>query len=848
MVRLVLKATLAKKFRLLSTAVSVMLGIAFLAGSLVFTDTIWRTFDDLFADIYDDVDTVVRSDTEVETGMGFSARGRFDEDVVDVVAGVDGVATAQGYVEGYAQLVDASGEAIGDPGQGAPTFGGSFLDGPVSPWELTDGSRAPGPGEIVIDRGSADNGDLAIGDTVTVLTATGPHTQELVGIVTFGSIDSPGGASASLWDLATAQEVLLGAPGEIDVVMVDAEPGVSEDELTGRIAAVVPEGLEAVTGSAMTDETQDAMHEAFGFFNTFLLVFAAIGLVVACFTIYNTFQIVVTQRMHEMALLRAVGATRNQVLVAQLAEAIVIGIVASAVGLVAGFAVAALLEAMLSSFGVDIPSTGMVFLPRTAVVAMAVGLAVTTVSAVLPSVRASRTPPLAAFRQSALDHRAGGGRRLVEGSVLTVAGAAALVAGLAGWGIQAVGAGALAIFVGVFVLGPLLARPVVRLLGAPLPAVSGAVGTLARQNAYRNPKRTARTGGALMVGVALVIAITIIAASAKDWTRDIWSEQFSGDYVVSSSSMGFGGLSTALADDLARLPEVETASGVRVGVAHLSGPAGADISYIAVDPSTASRVFDIGMIEGDLADLDVGGILLDDDEADARGLGVGEWLTLRFLTGSTETLRIEGIYTKEQLATSFVVSHDLHERSGADQFDFAVYLAAAPSHGDDEVRSAITSVSDAYPSGEVQSREEYVDAQAAQIDQLLNLMYGLLGLAVLIALGSIANSMALSIHERTRELGLLRAVGMTRRQTRASVRWEALLVALLGTGLGAVIGVFFGWSISVALRDEGLDAWSVPPTPLVVIVLLALGGGVLASRGPARKAAKLDVLRAIATE
>jgi putative ABC transport system permease protein len=847
MFRIALKTALAKKLRLFSTALSIMIAVAFLGGTLVFTDTIRRTFDDLFADVYANTDSWVRSSTSVELEFGAEQRGRIPDTVLATVRGVDGVAEAQPYVQGFAQIVSSDGDPIGNPGEGAPTFAMTYSEGVLNPWDLTEGSRAPGPGELVIDKGSADAGDLSLGDRVTVITQSGPHEFPLVGIARFGSADSPGGASVSLFDIATAQDVLVGGDTELDAVVVRAVDGVSEQELTARIARVLPQGVEAVTGTTITEESQNSFREAMSFFNTFLLVFAVIGLVVAAFTIYNTFQIIITQRAHEMALLRSIGATRRQVLGSELIEATLVGTVASIVGLAAGVVVAALLKAMMAAFGVDIPAGGTVFTARTAVVALVVGVVVTVVAAVFPSLRASRIPPLAAIRDVAVDTSGQSRRRLISGGVITAIGVGAFVYGLAGAGIEWVGAGALATFVGVFMLGPLVARPAAKAIGAPLPAITGVVGELARENAERNPKRTSRTGGALMVGVALVAAITIIAASAKDWIRDVYDEQFAGDYVVSTATTGFGGLDPELALAVRQLPEVAVSTGVRAGAARDLADS-SDTEYVAVDPATAGQLFDIGMVEGAVEELTVNGILVDDGEATERGIVVGDRLPFRFLDGVERRLVVQGIYTEDDLAGTFVVSQALHEQTGVDQFDVAVYVAKGRGVTDAAAEAAVTSVAGRYPNAEVKSRTEFVDSEAAQIDPLVNLMYGLLGLAVLISLINIANSMALSIHERTRELGLLRAVGMTRRQTRRSVRWETVIIALLGTALGIVIGVFFGWSISVTIRNGGLGAFTLPVTPLIVIALIAVIGAVIAVIRPASRAARLDVLRAIANE
>jgi putative ABC transport system permease protein len=848
MFKLALKSTLANKRRLVGTALSVLLGVAFLAGTLVFTDTIRRTFDDLFAGIYDDTDSFVRAEANVELDFVGTQRGRMPGSVVATVDAVPGVADAQALVGGYAQIVGADGKALGNPGRGAPTLGMSYVAGALSPWELTEGSRAPRSGELVIDRASADAGSLDVGDTVTVLTQTGPHRLTLVGTARFGSVDSPGGASVAIFDLATAQDVLLGGVDEIDSVMVDAEAGISEEQLTSRIEAVLPAGIEALTGTQITEETQDLMREGLSFVNTFLLVFAAIGLVVACFTIYNTFQIIVTQRRREMALLRSVGATRRQLVWSQLLEAVFVGLTASIIGLGAGILVAGGLKTMMEGFGFDIPAGGIAFQPRTAVVAITVGTVVTVCAAVFPSLRSSRVPPLAAIRDTLTEAGAPQVRRaLLQGGLLVALGVAAFVIGLSGAHVMWIGIGALLVFLGVFTLGPLLARAAARVLGAPVARATGVTGAIARQNAMRNPKRTARTGGALMVGVALVVAITVIAATAKDWTRDVFGEQFTGDFVVSTDTAGFGGISPEVASRLNQLPEVAAAAGIRVGAAHELSDGG-DTGYVAIDPTTAGTMFDLGMIEGAIESLGPDGILVDDDAARDRGLTVADTIEFGFLDGTTRALTVEGIYSNDELAGPFVVTHALHEQTGADQFDFSVYVTTAPGFSDADAEAAIASVSDEYPSATLQSRSEYIEDQASEVDQLVNLMYGLLALAVVIALFSIANSVSLSIHERTRELGLVRAVGMTRHETASSVRWEAAIIALLGTGLGVVLGLFFGWAISVTLADKGLTSFSVPVVAVIVIVAIGVLGGVFAAWRPSRRAARVDLLRAIATE
>jgi putative ABC transport system permease protein len=478
-----------------------------------------------------------------------------------------------------------------------------------------------------------------------------------------------------------------------------------------------------------------------------------------------------------------------------------------------------------------------------------VGTAATVVSAVFPALRASRVAPIAALRDVTIDASARSTRRLVFGGVTLAVGVAAFVGGLANAELALVGAGALVIFLGVFVLGPLLSGSAASALGAPLARWRGVSGRLARQNATRNPKRTSRTGGALMIGVALIVAINVIAASAKDWVHDVVGGQFTGDYVVTSQSFAFGGLSTDLGAELAQLPEVEAAAGVRTGLAEIVGADDVSaITYVAIDPATAGEVFELGIAEGVLETLDDTGILLDDGEAADRALVAGDTLDVRFLDGATRPLTVVGTYTDDEMAGRFVITQGLHAATGVDQFDFAVYIDTAAGVDDASARAAMQPVVERFPNAELVSHDEYIADQAAQIDPLVNLMYALLALAVAIALFSIANSIALSVYERTRELGLLRAVGMDRRQTRSSIRWEAAIVGLIGTALGVIIGASFGWAVSITLRGDGPGEFSMPLAPIGVVTILAVIGAVLAATRPARRAGRVDVLRAITTE
>ncbi|MDH4144484.1 MAG: FtsX-like permease family protein, partial [Acidimicrobiia bacterium] len=645
-------------------------------------------------------------------------------------------------------------------------------------------------------------------------------------------------------DLATAQR-LLAQPGQLDAITVAAVDGVDQQQLVERLQTTL-EGqgdVEVLTGAEITAEDQNAIRDGLRFFDAFLLAFALVGLVVAGFIVYNTFAILVAQRTRETALLRAIGAGRGQVIGTVVLEAVVVGLLASAAGIVAGVLTAGGLRAMLEALGVDLPADGLVLSSRTIVVSMIAGLGLTAVSAVGPALRASRVAPLAALREISVDRSDRSKLRTIAGVVALVVGAAGVIAGLAQPAPAPAGLGALAIFVGVFVLGPVIAPPVISVLGVPVRALRGTTGSMAVRNALRNPKRTANTATALTVGLALVCAITVLGASLRASIRDTIDGQFTGDFAIESGSFGIGGLSPDLARDIAAVDGVAATSGIRFAVGEING--GAD-GFSVVDPATAFELFDVGVIAGRGEDLDEHGILVFEDKAADLGVGVGDQVTVHLAGLDPRPLTVVGIYRENSLAGNYAISQSLAAATGHPQFDSSVFVRLDPGATIAEVRPVLAELVAAYPDADLQDRDEYRESQAAQIDQFVNLVYGLLGLAIVIASLGVANTLRLSVLERTRELGLLRAVGMTRAQSRSMVRWEAVLTAVLGAVQGVVIGVFFGWVLIRALRDQGLESFSVPVPSLVVIVAIAAALGVAASIRPARRAARLDVLGAIA--
>ena len=843
MLRTTVKGLLARKLRLLTTSLAVLLGVAFMSGTLVLTDTIGKTFDDLFADVNAGTDAYVRGSAVVESDFG-DQRPRVEASLVDSIADVEGVEAATGTIQGYTQILDPEGEPVGDPGNGAPTYGGNWIAAEeLNPFVLVDGAAPAAAGEVVLDKASADDTGYVVGDRARVLTLQGVQDVTVSGIARFGEVDSPAGASYVLFTDEAAQS-LVAEPGRYDAVLARAAAGVDEETLTDRIDGVLPGGTEVLTGAEITEETQSDIKEQLSFFSVFLLIFAVIALFVGSFIIYNTFSIVVAQRSREMALMRAIGASRRQVLGSILIEAVVVGAIASVVGLVAGIGVAVGLKALLAGFGIDIPAGGIVLLPRTIIVALAAGLLVSVASAVIPARRASKVPPIAAMRDLALDTTGRSKLRVIAGIAVTAVGAAAIAAGLVGdAAVSSVGLGAMLVFVGVAVLGPVIASPVARVIGVPLPRLKGVAGTLARENAMRNPKRTSATAAALMIGVGLVGFITIVASSTKASVDDVLSDTFTGDVVIDSGSFGFGGLPPELAQEVAALPEVDAASGIRFTPAMIDG---SEQTIFSADPEAVARIVDVGVVDGDLTALGADGIAVLDEVAEDEGVGIGDTVTVSF-SGGDRQLQVRAIYTEQQLAGRWFVGQPVIEGAVADQADLQVYVTLAEGVALSDGVPAIEAVAAGYPTAEVLDEAEYIDSQSGQIDQILNLIYVLLALAVLIALMGITNTLALSIFERTRELGLLRAVGMTRRQLRATVRWESVIIALFGTALGLLIGLFFGWALVKALAEEGFTAFEVPVGQLAVVALIAALAGVVAAILPARRAARLDVLAAISS-
>ncbi|MFE5632757.1 ABC transporter permease [Streptomyces sp. NPDC056543] len=845
--RLSLSGLHAHKRRFVGTFTAILLGVAFLTGTLVMGDTLRSSFDSLFGNATSGTDAVVRS-TSVVTVEGESqgTRRSVEATLADRITQVPGVAAAVPRIEGAGQLVGADGEPVG--GQGPPTLAGYWIQDPeLNPYTLAEGRAPERSGEVVVNRGAARTGDLAVGDSM-VLRTPDPVKVTVVGLATFGGEDGMGQVTYTGMTRADAEKYLTPKPGDASAVLVRAAPGTSQQELVDALAPVLPDGTEAITGERSAQENTDMISGRFlTLFTTFLLVFSGVALLVSVFSIHNTFAIVVAQRTRENALLRALGASRRQVVGSTLVEAVAVGIVASAAGLLGGIGVAAGLQGLFPAIGFPFPEGALVVSGLSLVLPFVVGLVVCVGSALLPAVKAGRTAPLAALRETAVDESGASRARALSGVGLLLAAVAVVLTGvLAAPSLWLASAGAVLALAAFVVLGPVAASYAVRILGGPLRGVNRA---LARRNALRSPRRTAATATALMIGVAVVSLFTVFGASLKATMDQTVSRSFAGDVAVSTPAFGAGGsgLSPRLAPALAELPQVETAVGLGQGVAEVDGEGRA---LTVTDPTALARSLDLGDVQGSLDGLGTDGIALADAEADKSGLTPGSTTELAFTDGSRHTFTVKAVYGQSELAGDHIVTREAWAPHRTQDSDTLVAVTFADGVSVEDGRAAVEDVTAAYGNPEVQTRDEYAESSAGGIDMMLTLVYALLALAVLIALLGIANTLTLAVHERTRELGLLRAVGQTRAQLKAMVRWESVLVAAFGTVGGLALGGFLGW-VLVKASDGASDsafAFAVPPAQLVIVALVGLAAGVVAAWRPARRAARLDVLRAIATE
>jgi len=842
-----LRSMVAHKLRLALTVSSIALGVAFLSGTLILTDTMGLAFDQAFAKISSGTDSVVRTKAPFAAAEGAgTARPPISSDVLQEVLAVPGVRAAEGSVGGYALLTDTTGKPVVTPG-GAPTLGYSMtsdvdLRGEV---ELLSGTAPQGADEVAIDATSAQSHDITLGDRIDILFQGPTQTFTVVGIVGFGGEKDLGGTTSAYFDTATAQ-VLFGEPGFFDTIQVAGADGVTQAGLTARLSSVVPEGAEALTGAVIARENADAATQGLQIVGILFTVFAAIALFVGSFIIWNTFTMIVSQRSREIGLLRAIGATRRQVLGSLVTEALVIGAAASALGVVLGAGVALALRTLMDLVGFSLPSTSLQIEPRTIWVSMLVGTVVTVVAALVPALRATKVLPVEALRESTAGAEKPSLRRGLIGAVLLLAGAVAVATTLSGDPQMVVFAvGLVAVLTGVVVVLPVLVRPLAAVIAAPL-RWRGLPAELAEQNAARNPRRTAATAAALMVGLALVVSMSVFASSLKSSLGDMTAGQTEADLYLTPTSQQAPGFSPTAVTAVRDVPGVDQISASGWGEAVFDGTPS---SYSAVDPTNAEQVMGLDVSSGSLQALDEGSVVVAQDAAAANGWALGDTVTVEFAASGEHALRIVGVYGGSGwLTDDFLLSVDAQQAFAGPQLMMSALLTLLPGQDVGVVQAAISEALASHPDTQVMDQADFEAYFGGFVDQMLTFVTIMLVLAVTIALLGIVNTLALSVFERTRELGLLRAVGMTRGQVRAMVRWESAVIALIGALTGAALGTGIGIALARVLRDDGVTQISVPLPQMAVFVALAAVAGVAAAIGPARTAAKVDVLRAVVTD
>ena len=838
------KSLLGRKLRLLMSTFAIVLGVAFVAGTLIFSDTLNRSFTALFASTVGDV--VVRP-TGGTSADGMPSTRTVPAGLAEELASVEGAARVDGNVTALGVFViDQDNKVVG--GSGPPAIGANWSDAPaghdLEGLSIVAGRLPRGPDEVVFFNATAEDSGYTIGDRVRLVTATDQARldPELVGIADFEEGGTLNGATLAMFDTPTAQGLFLDGEDAYTDLWVTAEDGVSQEELRDAVAERLPDGVEAVTGDDAADESASALLEAISFLRTFLLIFAGIALVVGAFLIVNTFSILVAQRSRELALLRALGASRKQVSRSVLFEAFVLGVLGATLGLGLGVLLAMGIRAFFGQFGLDLSGQSLVFDWRTVAAAYGIGVVVTMTAAWLPARRTGRIAPVQALRddvalpESAIRHR------LLAGIALILLGGTSMALGLfvdvprAGW---FVGAGVLGVLLGVSAASPVISRPFLAAAQAAFARLFGTVGNLAGKNSLRNPRRTTATASALMIGLALACTMAIVGDSAKASVDESVEENFVGDYVV-SAVLGQP-FSPAIADDVEAVEGVETVIRQRASLAELDG----DNQWIsAVDPEQIEGL-NLSMMAGEVADLDDQTIFVSEDWAEDQDLDVGDTVTWEMPSGEEE-YRVSGIYEDTPVVRFPLTTLDTLADAGFQRSDNNLIVMAEPDSSG--LQERLDAVVEELPVVTVKDEAAFAEEQREPIDQLVLMIFALLGLALVIAVLGIVNTLALSIIERTREVGLLRAIGLNRRQLRWMVTLESVVIAVLGALLGVVLGIGFGIAMMYAVRDEGLEVISVPWVQLAIFLGLSIVIGVLAAVFPARRAARLDVLRAIATE
>jgi putative ABC transport system permease protein len=857
MIRVALRGLSGRKFRTVLTAIAIVVGVAMMSGAYVLTDTIDKAFNTIFVESYADTDAVISGKDAGITFQGEQAQPPpIAQDVLERVRAVDGVEVAAGTVTDFqTKLLKPDGEPI-ETG-GAPSFAFGIETAPeydrFNPLNLVEGRWPSGSGDVVIDERVADEESLAVGDRIGVAALAPAQEFEIVGVARYGDLSSLGSATFAIFDIPTAQE-LLEKEGKLDAVQAAAEAGVTPEELVGRIRDELGTSVTVRSGTEQASEDSDEVATFTTIIRYFLLSFAGIALFVGAFVIFNTLSITVAQRTREFATLRTIGASRRQVLTSVIVEALVIGLVASVIGLFAGLGLAVGLNQLFIALNVELPQTDTVFATRTIVVSILVGTLVTLFAGLSPAFRATRVPPIAAVREGATLPRSALSRFSPYIAAVTV-----LVAVLAlSYGMLAgdvatgdrfalLGVGVLALFIGVALLSSRLVVPLARLVGWPARRIGGAAGKLAQGNAMRDPGRTASTAAALMIGIALVTFVGVLAQGLRASNSEAIEDQIRADLVVTSQD-GFSEFPAAVGDAAAEVEGTDLVTNVRQDIAEVDGEAAL---LTGLDASSINDVYDFRWTEGSdavLASMGADGAVLPNDVADDKDFAVGDSFTVLTPDNERREFVVRGIYDGSPfyplLGTASISEDAFDELYDRPRNRFTMINVPG---GPGEEKAKVEAGLERFPDTRVQTRQEWIDKEDAEIQEFLLLLYVLLALSVVISLFGMINTLALSVFERTRELGMLRAVGMTRRQVRRMVRHESVITALIGAALGLPLGIFLALLVTQALSEYDLR-FAIPAGALISFVIVSIIAGIVAAILPARRAARLRILEALQYE
>nr|WP_218910604.1 FtsX-like permease family protein [Nocardioides thalensis] len=827
------------------SGIAVVIGVAFLSGVLVFSNGLSTTFDGIINGSAPDGLVRVQDAAEFSAGEGGVPTQTLPPAAVEELEALPEVARADGDVEGFGMnLLAADGTLVG--GTGAPTLAFNYHDGPNMAGEqilLLESGRWPeGTDEIVLDEGAAENGDYSLGDEVQLLAPYGEleRTATLVGTAEFNG-GGTAGATLLIFSTEGAQEIFLGGKDAFTRVALTAEEGVSQEELAAAAEKVIPAGFESVTGDEFAEEQQDVVGTFLDVIKTFLLIFAAIAIIVGAFIILNTFSILVAQRTRELALLRALGASRQQVTRSVMLEAFVLAVVASTIGIALGWVLARGLAALFRAIGLDIAGNALDLTPSAVLVSYAVGVLVTVAAAYFPSRRAGKSAPIEAMRADVAPERRSMRRRVAIGGVLLAAGAAIAVYGLVAEknGALWVGIGGAVWILTLAVISPIVGYPLLVATRWLFTRLFGTPGRLAGENALRDPRRTGATASALMIGLALVSTIGVIAASFNATIDDAVDEDFAADFLVQSNT--FLPFSPAIGDSFEEIEGVEVVSRQQWAAAKLDG----DTEYVAGNDEAFDSIYELDMVEG-TQQVSGAEAVIDEDMAEEHGLDVGDPLELSFPGGKKLELEVVGIHTGQEVTAGISIPLDQLAEAGIARQDSAISIMLEPGADAAAVGEALDDAAKPVPIVGVYDKEEFADSVRGQVNQLLYMIYGLLALAIVIAVFGIVNTLGLSVFERTREIGLLRAVGMSRTKLRRMITLESVTIAVLGAVLGMALGTVVGIMLRATLDD--LTSLGLPLTQLVVFLVIAVVVGVLAAIAPAVRASRMNVLEAIATE